>query len=62
MKPLIEYLTASRAELAKVAWPSRRQTARLTFLVIGFSLVFAAALGLLDFAFSELLRRVIIKG
>jgi preprotein translocase subunit SecE len=62
VKPLIEYFSASRAELAKVTWPSRRQTARLTLLVIIFSIVMAAILGALDFVFSTLVQKIIVKG
>jgi preprotein translocase subunit SecE len=62
MKPLFNYLSASRAELTKVTWPNRRQTLRLTFVVIGFSLVFAAILGSLDFVFSTLIQKIVIKG
>lgn len=61
MKPFFNYLTASRQELAKVTWPSRRQTVRLTLLVIAFSLVMAAILGTLDIAFSALLQHAITK-
>lgn len=59
MKPIIDYFAASRAELGKVSWPNRRQTIRLTFLVIGFSVVLAAVLGTVDYAFSSLLQFVI---
>lgn len=62
MKPLIEYFAASRAELSKVTWPNRRQTVRLTLLVILFSLVMAAILGSLDFIFSTLVQKIIVKG
>jgi preprotein translocase SecE subunit len=62
MKPLFDYLSASRSELAKVSWPNRRQTARLTFVVIVFSFVVAGILGLMDMGFSWLLQNVIIKG
>jgi len=58
----MDYLSASRAELLKVSWPSRRQTIRLTLLVIGFSLVMAAVLGLMDFLFSNLVQKIIVKG
>ena len=58
MRPLFEYLSASRAELAKVAWPSRRQTARLTLVVIVFSLVFAVIIGALDYLFSLGLQKL----
>ncbi len=59
MKPLFDYLAASRAELTKVSWPNRRQTIRLTLVVIVFSLVMAAILGALDLGFSTLLQKVI---
>ena len=62
MKPLLKYFADSRSELAKVTWPNRRQTARLTALVIAFSLVFAAILGGLDLGFSTLVQKVIVKG
>ena len=62
MKPLINYLSASRAELAKVTWPNRRQTFRLTITVIIFSLLFAAVLGSLDYGFSALIQKLVIKG
>lgn len=62
MKPLIEYFAASRAELAKVAWPTRRQTMRLTILVIIFSIIMSAVLGSLDFVFTTLVQKIIVKG
>jgi len=62
MKPLMDYFAASRAELAKVSWPNRRQTIRLTLLVIGFSLVMALVLGFMDFLFSNLVQNIIVKG
>jgi preprotein translocase subunit SecE len=62
MKPLINYFSASRAELAKVTWPNRRQTLRLTLTVIVFSAIFATILGALDFGFSTLIQKLVIKG
>lgn len=61
MKSLINYIQASRAELAKVTWPSRRQIARLSWVVIVFSLVFTAILGSIDYGFSTLLQKLILK-
>jgi preprotein translocase SecE subunit len=61
LKPFFNYLTASRQELAKVTWPNRRQTLRLTLLVIAFSIVMAAILGALDLIFSSLLQHAIAK-
>ena len=62
MKPLLEYFSASRAELAKVSWPNRRQTIRLTLQVVIFSLAMAAILGALDLVFLTIIQKVIIKG
>jgi preprotein translocase subunit SecE len=62
LKPLFEYIAASRAELAKVTWPTRRQTVRLTIVVIIFSIIFAALLGALDLLFSTVIQKIIIKG
>jgi preprotein translocase SecE subunit len=58
----MEYFTASRAELAKVTWPNRSQTIRLTLLVVLFSLVMAGILGALDVAFSAMVQKIIVKG
>lgn len=62
IKPLVQYLSAARAELTKVVWPTRRQGVRLTLLVIAFSLFFAAVLGALDYVFSTALQKLILKG
>lgn len=62
MRPLFEYISASRAELAKVDWPNRRQTMRLTFMVIVFAILMAASLGAVDYVFSTLIQKVILKG
>lgn len=59
MKPLFDYLTASRAELAKVSWPNRRQTVRLTIQVVIFSLIMAAILGSLDYLFQSIVAKLI---
>jgi len=59
LKPFMEYLAASRSELAKVTWPNRRQAIRLTTQVIAFSLVLALILGGLDLLFQTLVQKVI---
>jgi preprotein translocase subunit SecE len=61
MQPVINYLTAARAELAKVTWPNRRQTLRLTLVVIVFSIAMAVILGAIDLGFTALLQKVIVK-
>ena len=62
MKRLFDYFGAAYTELTKVSWPSRRQTLRLTFVVIIFSVVFAFGLGAVDYIFTTILQKVILKG
>ncbi|MBU1954391.1 MAG: preprotein translocase subunit SecE [Planctomycetota bacterium] len=45
------YLESSYQELRKVAWPTRNQAIRITFLVLGFVIVIAFAIGVLDYVF-----------
>jgi len=48
----INYLQASFQELRKVTWPTRNRAIRLTFLVLGFCVVVAFVLGILDYVFN----------
>ena len=59
MKPLVNYFKASRTELTKVTWPTRRQTARLTGVVLVFALVITLVIGTLDYLFSLGLQKII---
>lgn len=61
LSALGSYFTASRGELAKVTWPNRRQTVKLTIAVIIFSLVMAIFLGAVDFGFQYLVKTLILK-
>lgn len=54
-----EFLKDTQAELRKVSWPSRENTVRLTGVVILISVIIAAFLGLLDFAFISLLNKLL---
>jgi len=54
---LVRYLVESRAELKKVAWPTRQELIKHTLIVIGLSLFVAAFLGILDVVFSRLLTK-----
>ena len=45
------YFLDSWQELKKVSWPTKNTAIRLTFLVLGFCLVTALILGVLDFGF-----------
>ena len=61
MQPILNYFKESRAELAKVNWPNRRQATKLTLIVVTFALVLAAFIGVIDFAFGRGLQFLIRK-
>jgi preprotein translocase subunit SecE len=48
---LVKYFRDSFRELSKVTWPTKNQAIKITGIVLGFTLVFAAFLGLVDFIF-----------
>jgi preprotein translocase subunit SecE len=49
-------------ELRKATWPSRRDTIRLTIMVIVVCFVVGLFLGALDFGFAELVAKVLLRG
>ncbi len=53
------FLKEAVQELKRVNWPSRQETVRLTFIVIGASLLTAAFLGVLDLVFSYAIRNLL---
>jgi preprotein translocase SecE subunit len=57
--PIARYLRETRAEIAKVAWPTLLEARNLSAIVIGVTVAMAAALGLLDFLFSKLFETVL---
>jgi preprotein translocase subunit SecE len=59
MTKLANYIKASIEEMKKVTWPTKKETIRYTWLVIGLSLSVAAFLGLLDFVFNYALGFII---
>jgi preprotein translocase SecE subunit len=52
MSKIIDYIKETKTELGHVSWPSRKQTAVFTFLVILFSFGVAFYLGFFDYLFS----------
>lgn len=57
----ISFLKDVQIELKKVNWPTRKETLKYTLIVIAVSAVTAAFLGGLDFIFSTLLDKFIIR-
>lgn len=58
--PFKGYFINSWRELKNVKWPSRKEAWKLTFAVIIFSVVFAAFLTALDFAFERLAKVIFL--
>lgn len=57
---IIDYLKSTKLEAKNVSWPTRRDTARFTLLVIGISIAVAVYLFLLDFIFISILEKFIL--
>jgi len=56
---IVEYFISARAELKKVAWPTRPEITRFSILVIVISLAIAAFFGILDYALNLGLEQLI---
>ncbi len=48
-----------RSEVRKVVWPTRRQTANMTMVVLAIAAALGIFLGSVDFIFSELFRQLL---
>ncbi len=57
---LKSYLQEAIQEFHRVNWPTKKETARLTLVVIIFSLIMAMFLGVLDSLFTALLKEFFI--
>ncbi len=62
MNSIVAYFREARAELMKVNWPTRKAAAQMTLTVIVFSLVIAFFIAGLDYVFTTILQRIILKG
>jgi len=49
------------AEMKRVNWLSRKQVLRYTLIVLGITIAAAAFLGALDYVFSEIIRRFLLR-
>jgi len=59
---IIRFFSDTIAEMKKVTWLSRRETAYLTGLVLLVAVAAGIVLGLFDFGFSELINKLILGG
>jgi preprotein translocase SecE subunit len=56
-----QFIGEVRAELRKVAWPTRQEAAKLTGLVVAISVAVGFVLGGIDYAFSEFFRLIVVR-
>lgn len=54
-----QFLAEVKAELAKVIWPTKRETVKYTVVVIVFSIAVALILGLADLGILSLFEKLI---
>jgi preprotein translocase SecE subunit len=59
---VINYFQQSVQELKKVTWPTRNQSIRLTLIVLGFCVVAAVVLGVVDLGFNQGYRFLVDTG
>jgi len=58
---LVKYLKEVKIEAKKVNWPTRKEALKYTLIVIGISVVVAIFLGTMDFIFTLILNKIIVK-
>jgi preprotein translocase subunit SecE len=56
---IFSFIREARAELRKVTWPGRQQVWYSTLVVIAFTLIVAAYLGLVDIALTGVFAKLI---
>ena len=56
---LFRYFRQTRGEVRKVTWPTRKESQRLTAIVLGVTAVMALFLGILDYVFSNLIQEMV---
>ena len=59
MSKIITFLKDVKIELSRVSWPTRKQTARYTLIVLGVSVALGIFLGGLDFIYARILNLLI---
>ena len=61
MSKITSYFKGIRAEFTQITWPDRATAIRLTIVVVVFSAIFAAFLGVIDYLFGEAIRVLILS-
>lgn len=61
MKSVVNFFSEVKTELSKVTWPKRRETIRLTSVVILVSVIVGLFVGGLDYLFTTVLTKLVTK-
>ncbi|MDP2932784.1 MAG: preprotein translocase subunit SecE [bacterium] len=61
MNKIIQYLREVKNEMRKVIWPSRKETIKMTVIVILFSLLVSFFLGAVDLGLIKLIEMSLKK-
>ena len=56
-----EFFKEVLVEMKRVSWLSQKDVLRYTFIVLGITIAVAAFLGGLDYIFTEVIKRLIIR-
>jgi len=56
MKKFVDFIKESIAEFKKVSWPTRKQTIRLTVMVIAASILVGLFISGADYLFTEVIE------
>ena len=59
---IVRFFSDTIAEMKKVTWLSRRETAYLTGLVLLVAVAAGIVLGIFDWGFSELINKLLLGG
>lgn len=59
MSKILQFLKEVKNELLKVVWPSRRDTIKMTIIVVVFSVAVAIFLGAVDYGLTKILEQVL---
>lgn len=58
---IIDFLREVKVEMKRVNWPSKEETIKYTLMVILITLIVAVFLGTLDFFFTAILNKIILR-
>ncbi|MCL5435572.1 MAG: preprotein translocase subunit SecE [Patescibacteria group bacterium] len=61
MPQILQFLKEVKNEMVKVVWPSRRETVKMTVIVVVFSVAVSVFLGAIDYGLTKVLELVLAR-